>query len=241
MEWLDLTLPTPAENLALDEALLDWAEASGREEGIVRVWESDRPFVVLGRSSRVADELDEAACRAAEVPILRRASGGASVVAGPGCLMFAVVLSHARQPALSAIDRAHRFVLARHVEALRPLAPDVVAVGTSDLAFGAAVQKFSGNSLRIKRTHFLYHGTLLYDFDLSLVARCLRRPPREPDYRDHRPHESFLANLPAPRDAIACALRTAWSADQPLPTWPEDETRSLVRDCYATDAWTYCF
>ena len=27
--------------------------------------------------------------------------------------------------------------------------------------------KFSGNSLRVRRTHLLYHGTLLYDFSLG--------------------------------------------------------------------------
>ena len=32
-----------------------------------------------------------------------------------------------------------------------------------------APRKFSGNSLRVKRTHLLYHGTLLYAFDLALI------------------------------------------------------------------------
>ena len=44
---LDLTLRTPEENLALDEALLAAAEASAGRETL-RFWESPVPFVVLG-------------------------------------------------------------------------------------------------------------------------------------------------------------------------------------------------
>jgi lipoate-protein ligase A len=241
MEWLDCTLPTPVENLALDEALLNLAEATDREEGILRIWEPEQPFVVLGRSSRRNAEVQADGCRAAGVPIVRRSSGGAAVVAGPGCLMYAIILSQRRHPSLRQIDRAHRYVLRRHLEALRPLVPDMVAVGTSDLAIGGRVQKCSGNSLRIKRTHLLYHGTFLYDFDFSLVSRCLRRPPREPAYRGERSHEAFLANLPLSRAAIATALRGEWRAKQLLREWPARETRELVRGRYGTDAWTDCF
>jgi len=50
MRYLDLTLPSPAENLALDEALLEEAEASGRPTETLRLWEPRQPAVVVGRS-----------------------------------------------------------------------------------------------------------------------------------------------------------------------------------------------
>ncbi|HEV3117610.1 MAG TPA: lipoate--protein ligase family protein, partial [Gemmataceae bacterium] len=84
MYLLDLTLPTIAENLALDEALLLEAEAGGAE--VLRFWEWKRPAVVLGAGSRLADDVDEAACHADGVPILRRSSGGGTVLLGSGCL-----------------------------------------------------------------------------------------------------------------------------------------------------------
>ena len=43
MKLLDLTLPSPAENLACDEALLDWCE-NGEGEEVLRFWESARTF-----------------------------------------------------------------------------------------------------------------------------------------------------------------------------------------------------
>ena len=107
MHRVELTLPTPAENVALDEALLDWAEEDGPEWEFLRIWESTEPMVVVGRSSRVEHEVDLDACSKRGIPVLRRSSGGAAIVAGPGCLMFAVVLSYQLRPDLRDIRCAH--------------------------------------------------------------------------------------------------------------------------------------
>ena len=231
MRYLDLTLPTPAENLALDEALLEEAELAGRPTETLRLWEPLAPMVVVGRSSRIDAEVRRGACRQRGIPIVRRASGGAAVVTGPGCLMYGLVLSYQRRPELRMIDRAHRFVLGRIASALRPLVPGVTCRGTSDLAVSDL--KFSGNSVRCKRDHFLYHGTILYNFGLDLIDRCLTIPPRQPDYRNGRAHGDFLANLPLPADQIRQILRAAWNASELRTDWPEDRTARLAADKYA--------
>ncbi len=235
MRYLDLTLPTPEENLALDEALLDAAERAARPTETLRLWEPAEPMVVVGRSSRVDEEVEREFCRGRRIPVLRRSSGGAAVVSGPGCLMYALVLSYERRPALRMLDQAHRFVLGRIASSLRPLVPEVACRGTSDLVTGR--RKFSGNSVRCKRTHFLYHGTLLYDFPLELIARCLKMPPRQPDYRDGRGHREFVANLPLSPDEIRRALIAGWEADQPHGPWPRDDVARLVAEKYGRPEW----
>ena len=77
MQLLDLTYPTPAENLACDEALLDEAEAGERADEVLRLWESPQPMVVVGRSSHVAaevrrDECGDAAFRSCAAPAAAR-------------------------------------------------------------------------------------------------------------------------------------------------------------------------
>jgi lipoate-protein ligase A len=235
MRYLDLTLPSPAENLALDEALLDEAEAFGRPRETLRLWEPSVPMVVVGRSSRLDEEVHLETCRQRKIAVLRRSSGGAAIVTGPGCLMYAVVLSYQLRPRLRMIDEAHRFVLGKLVEALRPLAPEIRLRGTSDLA--QAQRKFSGNSVRCKRDHFLYHGTLLYQFPLELIDACLAMPPREPDYRHGRNHHAFVANLPVSAAAIRRALITAWEANEPCPDWPRESTARLVAEKYSQRTW----
>ncbi|QDT70497.1 putative lipoate-protein ligase A [Planctomycetes bacterium MalM25] len=210
MRLHDLTLPDPARNLAFDEALL---ALPGAGEAL-RLWEADRASVVLGRSSRRAEEVNLAACREREVPVLRRVSGGATIVTGPGCLMYAVVLDARRRPELLDLGAAHRFVLGRMVEALRPLTPTVVIAGTSDLVVDEAgvLKKFSGNSLRRVRDRLLYHGTLLYDFDLGLISTLLNTAPRQPEYRSSREHDAFVTNLAVDRDQLESAVQEAWGA-----------------------------
>jgi len=241
MHYLDLTLPTPEENLALDEALLEEAEAAGAGPGAdagetLRLWEAREPVVVVGRSSRVEREVDRGACRELGIPVLRRLSGGAAVVIGPGCLMYAVVLQLRRRAGLRAVDAAHRFVLGRIAEALSPLVPGGVSCrGISDLAVGG--RKCSGNSLRIRREHLLYHGTLLLDFDLELVERCLLTPPREPAYRQGRSHLGFLANLGVEPSAVRAALSLAFDAREPCPNWPRACVAELVEARYRKREW----
>ena len=92
------------------------------------------------------------------------------MVGGPGCLMYSVVVSTDGNPALRRIDAAHAFVMGRVLDTLRRQIPEAEFKGTSDLAVHD--RKCSGNSLRITRRHLLYHGTILYDFDLELIVRC---------------------------------------------------------------------
>jgi lipoate---protein ligase len=235
MQLLDLTLATPEENLALDEALLEEAEASVRPVEVLRLWDAAVPMVVVGRSSRLANEVDLLACQARGVPVLRRASGGAAIVTGPGCLMYAVVLSYELRPGLRSVDQAHHVALASLVAALRSLGILATRRGTSDLAVDE--RKVSGNSLRCKRRHLLYHGTLLYDFSLPLVEQLLRMPPRRPQYRHDRSHGEFLINLSVARDALRQAIISAWGADTPLNEWPRQRVRQIVAQRYGRPEW----
>lgn len=194
MRLVDLTLPSPEENVALDEVLLELAEMSTHSSEYLRLWESPAPMVVVGRSSRVTEEVNLVACRKRGVPVLRRSSGGAAVVAGPGCLMYAVVLSTKDRPPLATLAGAHATVLGALVAALAPLVPGIYRAGTSDLALHD--RKLSGNSLRVKRSHVLYHGTLLYNFSLPRISEYLRMPLRQPEYRAARAHDEFVTNIP---------------------------------------------
>ncbi len=259
MKLLEVTLDDPAANVALDDALVEATDARlalddldehhERDETqgdgaceVLRLWEPRRPMVVLGRSSRAADEVNLDACRGVGASIVRRASGGATIVTGPGCLMYAVVLSYRLRPELRAIDAAHRFVLERLAAAISRIVPGVARRGTSDLAIcdvAGIERKVSGNSMRCRRDAMLYHGTLLHDFPLDLIGQLLRSPPRQPDYRGGREHGAFVANLPASVGQLRRAVIEAFGAAGEMDDWPREEVASQVREKYGTDGWTY--
>ncbi len=239
MKFLNLSLPTPAENLACDEALLDWCEA-GYEHEILRFWESPTPFVVLGYSNRVQREAHPDVCRRDRVPILRRCTGGGSVVQGPGCLNFALVLRIPAEGPLTGITSTNAHIIGRHREALRPVLEQAVTMqGLSDLTMGDL--KFSGNAQRRKRRHILFHGTFLLDFELPVVPRWLPMPSRQPDYRRARPHEQFLTNVDVERQRVMQALRDEWVAHEAMTELPLERIAQLVRERYGNEDWSRKF
>jgi lipoate-protein ligase A len=237
VKCLDLTLPTPAANLACDEALLDACEEQERGE-LLRFWEPQVYFVVLGYSNHVAIEVNGAACQRENVGIYRRCSGGGTVLQGPGCLNYSLILKMDGNDALQNIAAANHHIMGRQREALSALLGRPVRLqGHTDLSLGEL--KFSGNAQRRKRHALIFHGTFLLHFDLSLMEKFLPMPSRQPDYREGRPHRLFLMNLPVTADIVKSALRQAWSAGSALEILPDYQR--LVAEKYSCDDWNLRF
>ncbi len=210
---LHLTLDDPADNLALEERLLARAEQEGGPQ-VLRTWESAVPFVVLGLSCREEADVNLAACREDGVPVLRRKSGGGTVLQGPGSFSYALILHQDTDPALRSIGGANEWVLSRIADQLRLHDVPAEIRGISDLAVGG--RKISGNAQRRKKDWILFHGTLLHGMPAEQIARYLRMPPRQPDYRADRAHQDFLTTLPLGPDKLVEILEAAFGAFSPL-------------------------
>lgn len=249
MEFLDLSYPAPAANLACDEALLDWREKDGGN-GILRFWESHETFVVVGYANKIQAEVDVARCEAEKIPIFRRCSGGGTILQGAGCLNYALILEITENSPLSEISGANKYIMDRNREAIESVAGESLSIrvqGHTDLAAAQSsstvFRKFSGNSQRRHKAFLLFHGTYLLNFNLDLVERYLKFPSRQPDYRGSRSHRQFLMNLNMPAAAVKEAMKTVWKAEKPLPA-PGTATAGvavLARDKYATPEWNLKF
>ncbi|MBI2059189.1 MAG: lipoate--protein ligase family protein [Nitrospirae bacterium] len=210
IQVLNRTCPSPKEDLELDDRLLDECDR-GKHGPALRFWESPVHCVVLGTSSQPERDVNDSECERLNISILRRSSGGGTVLIGPGCLNFSLVLPIPESGPLRNIQDTTCFILTRHRAALEPiLGAPIESQGTSDLTLGG--RKFSGNAQRRKRRALLFHGTFLYDFDLSLVERVLHAPLRQPAYRSERSHKDFLINLPLLPGRIRKVLEGAWSS-----------------------------
>src|SRR5260221_3609078 len=239
MKYLDLTLPTAEENLACDEALLDFSEADGGEE-VLRFWEPLQHFVVLGYANKAGSEIDLAACAADNIPVYRRCTGGGTVLQGPGCLNYSLILKIDSTSPLHSISSTNCFVMERNQQAMRALLGKPIALkGHTDLALENL--KFSGNAQRRHRKFLLFHGTFLVDFDIPLIDKCLRLPSRQPSYRQGRSHGHFLRNVETDRASIKESLRNIWQAIEPLTVFPTERITRLVAEKYARREWNFRF
>ena len=202
----------------IDEDLLPLVKEGG---GIrYRLWEPTFPLVVLGRSSRPEGELFEESCAADSIPVIKRLGGGRSVLLCPGMLVVSIAAEIGRFPGhlhcMQAINQSIKKTLTglgvRHIN----------LQGISDLALGE--RKVLGCCLYLTRSRdrwiAFYQGSLLFDLDLSLMARYLKHPPSEPDYRRGRPHQEFLTTLKAEGYGLkimAAASALALALEEDLP------------------------
>jgi lipoate---protein ligase len=240
MNYLELTLPTPEENLALDEALLDFAEEEYNRE-ILRVWEPLHPFAVLGYGNRAHQELHLARCQAENIPVLRRCSGGGTVLQGPGCLNYTLILNIRQNPRLESIAHTNRCIMQKHQAAIQHLIPSgiIEIQGHTDLALDR--KKFSGNAQRRKRAFLLFHGSFLLSFDLPMIERFLQFPPKPPLYRAGRSHLEFVTNLPLPAAMLSSALKRCWSAAEILTEVPVHRVQRRIKEKYGQQNWNFKF
>ena len=225
---LDVTLSTLAENLALDEALL-----VGDGPGVLRFWSWPSYAVVVGAGGKIDDEAHRDRCLADNVPIARRGSGGGTVLLGPGCLLYSLILPMDLHPTLADLNASYRFIMGRLADALAAEIPGVTWSGISDLVLGD--RKFSGNAQQRKRDRILHHGTILHAFDRPAIDRYVKHPPRMPDYRRDRPHDDFVVNLPLAEERVKAILANAWDAHKMMTETPD--VARFVNEKYGRDDW----
>ena len=196
------------------------------------------PWCWVHRAGSTEDVMIDA-CRADGVPILRRSSGGGTVVVGPGTLNVTVILPESAAPGLATVDVAHRYVLdwiARSHPAARARGHASPAWATWCSATASAAAVPSGGS----RHWFMVHCSILYDFSIERIVRYLAIPRRQPEYRQGRGHHEFLRNLGLPRKILdgrdrretrrpgACPARRAL-CDRSFPDGREIRQPSLDR------------
>jgi len=216
------TQPAPPWNQ--DDDLIEHTRTTGR--AAVRFSIPDNVQVVMGSSSRQEDEVHLPACRKDNVPVLRRRTGGGTVVLDPGNIIVSVALpSHG----IGSIDRHVDRIMAWLINCLERITHKTIKrLGYSDLAIDGA--KISGSGMRNTRDVFYFSATLLVSPDISLMDRYLKHPPKEPTYRQNRPHNHFVRAInpsatPADITTFLHQLSTT-----PLPQPPPERQGQKDRD-----------
>lgn len=223
----------------MDEALLDVCDA-GQGPEVLRFWEPAQHFVVTGYANEVRREINLELCRERGIPILRRCTGGGTVLQGPGCLNYALVLRFDGRAELQSIHGTNEYVMRRHAAAFTSLlGRPVVQEGHTDLAANGL--KFSGNAQRRRRKALLFHGSILLALDLDLLESVLPLPSKAPAYRLNRSHRDFLMNLGLSASAVKQTLSKAWGASEPLGEVPLPRVAALVHEKYSSPEWNFKF
>ncbi|MDP8264953.1 MAG: lipoate--protein ligase family protein [Candidatus Aceula lacicola] len=230
MRLKTVSFSTPKENILFDDVLLEFAEQQKAPETL-RFWESNQLFVVLGKTSKIEDDVFVELARKDNVSILRRSSGGGTVLQGQGCLNFSLILSKNYHPDLQTIRRSYQFILRKIVVALGSLGVLAEWRSISDIVLKNTDQKISGNAQKRAKNFILHHGTILYDFNLSLIEKYLKMPKVYPDYRANRSHADFVSSVQIRCDDIQRAIAEQFSISLKEEDLSVDEEYHLKELC----------
>jgi lipoate---protein ligase len=233
---MDLLVPAvpsvdPAVNLALEEALV----RAVPPVPVLRIWQNSA-CVVLGRGQSLHREANVAACAAAGVAILRRASGGGAVYHDLGNLNITLVVP-GWVPGLAGDLAALVAGVLRQLE----LTPSVTERGV----FAGPV-KVSGLASQLTRGATLAHATLLVTTPAARVTAFLA--PAPPDTRPLDSRRSPVLPLchVVHGMSVACARRLVVAEamrdrgpliPRPVSTAERDWQKRLLTQRYGNGTW----
>ena len=185
MRWLDHgDGRDPWRNLALEE----YCVRRLAEQAPFVLLYVNRPAVVIGKNQNPLEEVNLSRLRHHGLPLVRRISGGGTVVHDEGNLNFCFVWPHR-------VGRPVRFDtdVAPVVRALRGIGAEVEVGKRHDLR--VADGKISGNAQFATVRARLSHGTLLFDADLERLRDVLRVDRDDVRSRSVKSVRSEVTNL----------------------------------------------
>lgn len=173
------------QQLRLEEALL---RADRRNWCILN--SGSEPAVVLGVSGKVELLLDCERMAQEPLPVIRRFSGGGTVVVDANTLFATFIIERSQ---LAHVDGYPDAIMRWSEGIYAPILPSgVFQRRENDYAIGD--RKFGGNAQYLCRDRWLHHTSLLWDYDPRLMDYLLL-PSRQPVYRAGRSHEDFVCTL----------------------------------------------
>lgn len=146
------------------------------------------PAVVMGISGKSEQLLNLSPLKKAAIPVIRRFSGGGTVIVDEETLFITFICNQQALPV--ALQPASIMQWTEGFYA--PLFRNQFQLRENDYILGH--RKFGGNAQYLRKERWLHHTSFLWDFDPEKM-NLLKHPPKTPQYRAGRKHEDFLCKL----------------------------------------------
>ncbi len=174
-QWrlLDTGPRTAAENIALDEVLLEEC-GRGASLNTVRFLQYSPPAVLLGYHQCAAQEVRTEYCRARGIDINRRITGGGTIFFDRTQIGWEIICAKDFFNIGIANPKIFKKLCQPVIRALKAMGVNACFRPRNDIEVRG--RKISGTGGTEDRGAFLFQGTLLVDFDVDAMMRALRIP-----------------------------------------------------------------
>lgn len=172
------------EQLALEEALFRTSA-----DNWCLINSGSPPAIVLGLSQKKEEMVDQENASKQHIPLIRRFSGGGTVLIDEDTLFFTLIFNH--KDAIYPIypQNIHQWV---HTCLLAAFLPYNLLLREHDFALHD--KKIGGTAQSISKNRLVHHTSFLWSWKAERLA-LLRHPLNEPLYRAKRTHEHFMGRL----------------------------------------------
>lgn len=180
---VDVSCLTLLEQLHLEERLLRSCDSNYcllRFGGL-------EPTIVMGISGK-EELINKTVYKAAPIPIIRRYSGGGTVVLDADSILISLICDADREEIAPYPEAIMRWSESLY----RPLFGEHFRLRENDYVFGD--RKFGGNAQYISKKRFVHHTSFLWNYQPRLMD-YLTLPAKRPAYRESRMHADFLCTL----------------------------------------------
>jgi len=189
--------PLPAaENMAMDKVLL-----TSRRNG----WSPDTLLflgfsphcALVGYHQSIELEVEEDYCRKHGIQINRRITGGGAIYMDEGALGWAIFAGKNTPGIPSDLDEMYACICNSVIAGLSKLGVKAKYRPKNDIEVGG--RKISGTGGTEMGNAFLYHGTVLVDFNVDTMIKCLKLPIKK---LDDKQVQSFRQRVTCLRDVL---------------------------------------
>ncbi|MBH0130679.1 biotin/lipoate A/B protein ligase family protein [Salinibacterium sp. NK8237] len=173
-DWQIVTGPPlePRMQMAMDQVLSEEV-ASGRRQPTLRIWEWDKPAVVIGSFQSLRNEVDLENAKKFGFEVVRRISGGGAMFMEAGTVITYSIYAPVELVQGMTFADSYAFLDEWVIIALKSLGIDASYQPLNDIAsptgkIGGAAQK------RLGAGAVLHHVTMSYDIDGEKMVQVLR-------------------------------------------------------------------
>ena len=154
-----------------------------------------QPTVVVGLGGKPERLLDASELKKRPVPVVRRFTGGGTVVVNGGVVVTSLIVDKGCEACAPFPRDIMKWTEDIYRKAFADLIDsDQFALRDHDYVFQD--RKVGGNAQSIVKDKWIHHTSFLWDFD-DADMRYLTLPEKRPEYRGDRSHDDFLAKLGA--------------------------------------------